>query len=129
MTRKLLLATVLCLATVFVPLAARAEFVCSTTYIPGPTAAGQSPGPRVRLVTTSSPNCGGSTKTWWFCHKLGAQNICAGPENFRMDKAELLTHFQLLSAAAASQKRISVELTTCLGGSGNCAYFVNFNGS
>jgi hypothetical protein len=115
MLKKLLMPAALFLALA-APTSAFASYVCQTEYFPGSNA-------RIKLVTTDTASCGGTTKTYWICEPTSTSTSCGV---LRYSVTELLNLQSSLVSAADSQQYIAPSTTSCTGGGTGCLYSVAF---
>jgi hypothetical protein len=116
MLKKLLIPAALLFA-VLAPAAAKADYVCETIYFPAQF-------PRIRLITTASPNCVGATRTSWICDPTSPSSSCG---TFRYSIPELVGLQSTLASAAKTQQFVSIGGTSCTGNAAaTCFYYVAF---
>jgi hypothetical protein len=113
MLKRLLLPSALLLA-MLAPASAFASFVCRAEYFPGI--------PRIKLITTESTNCVGTTKTWWVCDPTSTSTACG---SLRYTPAELLNLQSSLASAGKTQQSVLVSTIAC--GTSTCFYSAAFS--
>jgi hypothetical protein len=115
-------------AAITAPSIAKADFVCSTFYLPGASILGDEG--YVSATYYSSPGCAGSyLYSKQYCSAGANTAACASSPSYRYDRASLVGLVEALRAAAEAGQRVYAYTTGCFFGGTGCGSVVSFNAS
>jgi hypothetical protein len=123
---QLLIATAVFSGGVLATGEARADYLCSVAYFPGPTGAGTEGS--VQIQVNTGPACGGSVVGSYFLCTGGASvSACTSIGVYRFDRSGIQAMFAAVQRAASDNQRVKANTTSaCNGGGTSCLSYVTF---
>jgi hypothetical protein len=106
---------------------ARADYICGSAFIPVGSGINGSFG-FAAFSTYSAPHCAGSfIGTWMLCSASATSTSCVNSALYRAPNNQVMSAVSdAITRAAIAGSFVGVVTTTCNGGSGLCAAYINY---